>query len=207
MKKVTQVQKQFIIEVDENDDLGNKWFNEEEPINLKSGKKFEQNPFVYNECGQVVLEHKSKYQKKVIMKDNDVVFMETGEIVGTGDRVVLRNQLVDEDKFAKIYVNQMSFMYDLSKSGIKVLHYIVSELVPNNDLVYIYLPRLLKFCGYKSNKQGYVGLKELIKAQIIAPSFMPGQWFINPSVIFNGNRLLLIQQYEKKKGNEKALEK
>jgi len=66
-------------------------------------------------------------------------------------------------------------------------------------MVYIFLPELLDFSQWTSNKQGYTALKELVKAGIIALSTRPGYWFINPAIVFNGDRLLFVQEFKKKK--------
>jgi hypothetical protein len=41
------------------------------------------------------------------------------------------------------------------------------------------------------------GVRELVEAKIIAPAFIPARWYINPTIIFNGDRLVLTARYEK----------
>jgi hypothetical protein len=51
-------------------------------------------------------------------------------------------------------------------------------------------------------------LAELIGNEIIAMSDKPNIWYINPSVIFNGDRIAFIKEYNLKKdisGNDKLV--
>ena len=61
----------------------------------------------------------------------------------------------------------------------------------------------MKFCGYKTNGSVYDGLFNLIKTGIIAKSKKSYVLFINPTVVFNGNRITFINTYTKKKKQER----
>lgn len=178
---------------------------EEQTINLRSNEsKHETNPFIEDTSG-MTLDIKTRKKKTIVMGNEDVVYVESGEVKNSGGHFLYRTQEVDEEKFAKVYIGGMAQLYGLTKSGIKAFHYIISELKPNNDKVYIYLPDLLKFSQWTSNKQGYQALKELVKAGIIALSTRPGYWFINPAIVFNGDRLLFVQEYKKKKNDNQLI--
>jgi hypothetical protein len=57
---------------------------------------------------------------------------------------------------------------------------------------------MCSFCGWSTTTQVYLGLGELIKNKIIAPSVNSNLWFINPNVIFNGDRIAFIKEYKLK---------
>ena len=44
----------------------------------------------------------------------------------------------------------------------------------------------------------FVGFASLVKAGIIARSEMPNMYFINPLIVFNGNRITFAKTYIKK---------
>ena len=179
-------------------------WNKDNKIDLReTEKKFKKNPFVFdNEDSNITdLAFPTKKKNKLIGKTDVMpVDISTGQIIG-GNYMYMQKE-VDEEKFVKIYVNQMESIYGLKKTGIICLTFISHKLPPNKDMVYIFLPELKEFGGWKSDKQAYAGLKELVLNKIIAPSWMPGFWFINPHIVFNGNRITLIQDYVKKEKNE-----
>jgi hypothetical protein len=166
--------------------------------------KHSQNPFIFeNDKEKKVLtwELPTKTKKKIIgNSDLGVVNMSSGELAGGNFLWEAKN--IDEEQFSKIYLSEMHHLYGLKKTGLVALSYLLNKLEPNKDLVYIYPPDMMKFCNYKVKKTCYTGLKELIKAELIAPSLQPGFWYINPRVIFNGNRLTLIKTYTKNGFNE-----
>jgi hypothetical protein len=177
---------------------------ENDEINLKKlEKKFEKNPFVFDntENGILNLQLPTKKQKKIVGSSNLVVEdTYTGEVVG--GNFLWTEKIVDEEQFAKVYLKEMHHLYGLKRTGLQTLHYLLSKLEPNKDLVYIFYPDMQDFCGWTNKRTCYTGLKELIAHKFIAPSFMSGWWFINPQIIFNGNRLTLITNYTKKGTNE-----
>ena len=109
---------------------------------------------------------------------------------------------VDKSQFIKLYVNEVSSLFNLSKSGLKIFGYIVTNIKPINDEVYLHIQTIQKYYNYKSNVSIYRGLRELIDANIVAKSERPNIWYINPAVIFNGDRLVFIREYRLKKVND-----
>jgi len=169
----------------------------------KLGVRYEKNPFIFDSNPEdSILRLAFPKTKKLVgkMKNIDLVNTETGEI--EGGNFLYQNIKVDEQQFAKIYLNKMHHLYELSKPALIALHFILNELKPNKDQVYIYNPNLQKFANWKSKRQVYTALKELIQKNIIAPSLYPGIWFINIHIVFNGNRIVLIQDYRKQEQNE-----
>jgi len=170
-------------------------------VSLRKAVKHEKNPFVFDDDDKLIIDLPTRIKKQyyVSMEYDDKTFYQTGELTNEeGGHYIYSKKEIEPEKFVKVYTAGISAMYDLTKSGIKAFHYCTTILVPDSDVIYIYIPHMIEFCGWKSKKQAYVGLKELIRAEIIAPSFYPGKWFINPRVMFNGNRLMLIQDIRKK---------
>ncbi len=62
----------------------------------------------------------------------------------------------------------------------------------------------MAYCGYKSKMQCYRGLGELLANKIIAMSDQPNLWFINPKIVFNGDRIAFIKQYKITENNKKG---
>ena len=119
---------------------------------------------------------------------------DTGEVNGIA--LMHKQTIIDRDKFIKIYISEVSSLLDLSKSGLKVFGYILQSLQPQQHEIYIYFPDLLKACAYKSKNQAYKGLFELVKNKIIALSHKPNIWYINPNILFNGDRIAFVKEYK-----------
>lgn len=165
--------------------------------------KFKKNPFIFEDTDKAVLkiELPTKTKKKIIVSSElGVINVQTGEV--EGGNFLWKNVVVDEEKFAKIYMSEISVLYNLTKTGFRALSFILNKLEPNKDLVYIYYPEMQDYCNWKVRKTCNQGLKELTASKIIAPSLQPGFWFINPHIVFNGNRLTLVSNYIKKGTNE-----
>ena len=143
-----------------------------------------------------------------------------GILVGTADKILYdeetqqmsnlkvigRYEEVDQERFVKIFVNRFSQIMELSRTGGKGLQYIMSQLKPNSDEVYVYTIEMLDYCDWKYKSQCYRALNELVDKQIIYPSTRLNIWFINPAIMFNGNRLTFIEQYRLKKDKEPEVE-
>jgi len=190
-----------LIEQGSIDYKGRKIILSGEPLELRKVPKHKKNPFLFDEDDKLLIDVPVRVKKQfyVSKEYDDKTFYQTGEINHEeGGHYIYSKREVDPTEFIKVYTAGISAMYNLTKSGLKAFHYCTTRLIPDSDKIYIYIPDMAEFCGWKSKKQAYVGLKELIRAGIIAPSFHPGIWFINPQVIFNGNRLVLVRELRKK---------
>jgi hypothetical protein len=103
---------------------------------------------------------------------------------------------VDNAKFTKIYQGGLQAIFGLKSPGMKVLKIVLEQLslTPGRDeisLSYVMASSDIKQSTYTR------GVRELVEAKIIAPAFIPARWYINPTIIFNGDRLVLTARYEK----------
>ena len=170
---------------------------------IKIGEAYKVNPFVM-EDGKMILGVDRKIKKKIHGSTEDVLMnVITGDMKGTS--VIMRNKETDSNTFVKVFIASYDKLSNLGKAGQKLAHYIISNLKPNDDKIYIHIPEVCEFCGWKARNQFYTALKELYKNELLAPSEKSGIYFINPNVLFNGDRLLLIQQYTKIGSNQLEL--
>ena len=58
---------------------------------------------------------------------------------------------------------------------------------------------MLRIHQYKSDKAIYKGLAELVQSEIIARGPNEYNWFINPLIVFNGDRVSFTKTYVRKK--------
>lgn len=131
--------------------------------------------------------------KKAILA---VVNPDSGEIMG--QTTFMRQIEVDEDKFTKLYLGQFQLFFDLTTAGIRVFGYIMTCMKPKNDMVYFDRDDCIAYTKYKSVESVYRGLTELLKAGIIARGKNDNIYFINPLIIWNGDRVRFVNEYVKK---------
>lgn len=167
----------------------------------------EENPFV-EQAVQEVSRHIVKRKvnstadsEKAILK---AVNPYTGEELGTTSYVT--QKLVDEDKFTKIYLAQFKAFFNLSQTGIRVFGYVMQCMKPSKDSIAFSLADCMEYTGYKAKSSIYKGMAELLNSEIIARSKDDWRYFINPLIVFNGNRVAFVNEYIKANGKAKRLE-
>lgn len=159
----------------------------------------EENPFLKEAIEQVnsnvVKKYKtaSKTGEKAILQAFD---SNTGEILGHTQ--FIRQIEVDEQQFAKFYLSNFSAFFDLKPSSIKVFGYVLNQLTPNKDEFMFILEDCKKYTGYKAKASIFQGLGELVENKIIARGKTDFLYYINPMVVFNGNRITFSKTYVKK---------
>jgi hypothetical protein len=167
---------------------------------LKEAPIYEQNPFLDNMIGEFRIKNKTQMIKSL---DDDIsVMLVTNNGENVGHSAFMRQVQVDEDKFAKIYISQLAILWNLQKTSMRVLTYILHALRPNDDRIYFDMKECLKYCNWSVKQSVYNGLIGLINSKIIARTGKSYLFYINPSIVFNGSRVSFMTTYVKKKKNE-----
>ena len=181
-------------------------------------KRYDTNPFLNNLS--IPIGNKTIRISNLGADNNVLVNQITGEISGTH---VVSTKRVDKAKFVKVFADYMAWTFDLTKAGNKALvvtMWAVREKAIDKDQV-----DLGKYeCEEFLRKHGLLGLEngqdsvmsystfvrglgELERAKIIAKTKKAGRYFINPSCIFNGDRIAftsILERQEKFKVIEVA---
>ena len=166
---------------------------------LSHYKRNRDNPFleqaIENINSNIVKKFKSSKNsgEKAVLKAID----DNGEILGHTSFV--RKIEVDEEQFTKFYLAQFSSFWDLKSQAIKVFGYIMTKLVPKQDMFIFIMDECMEYTGYKGEKSIYIGLTSLVEAEIIARGPSDSLYFINPMVAFNGDRVTFAKTYVKKR--------
>jgi hypothetical protein len=153
------------------------------------------NPFLDETFNQVVKGEKIIYSGK---RPDVIIDGETGEI--KGESFFRRKVKVDKATFGKIYILNLKLWYDLSKSAMKVFGYIMENIRYNSDMFLFDLESCKDYTGYSAKNTIFNAISELIENKFIARTRTSNVYFINPSIFFNGDRLILFTEIEK---NEK----
>jgi len=149
------------------------------------------NPFI-----EETIQHVSISNKTILMGSKDDEFMVTAEGEFLGHSIFAHVKKVDKAQFAKIYLSNLSSLFDLSKTGIRVLSYIIKSVKPNSDWFLFEVIDCMEDTGYKSEKSVWKGMGELLQSKFIARSDRSYKYFINPTIFFNGDRISFIQSFQ-----------
>jgi hypothetical protein len=164
----------------------------------KSGLvKHKENPFI--EGGLVQL--KIRRKNIGVAMGAALVDPESGEVAGM--TTIAQRIEVDAEEFVKLFTKDISVFFDFTPTAIRtfaVLLKAVQKSAINRDKVYFRYEELeLANCNLPSSVF-YRGIKELIDKQFLAKAEAPNWYFLNPSLIFNGDRARFIKEYHIKKG-------
>ncbi|KAB3706894.1 MFS transporter [Phocaeicola vulgatus] len=168
-------------------------------LKLSDFQRNKENPFMKQAIedieNHVVKKYKSSTgsDKKAVVAVADT---DTGEVFRTS---FIRQIEVDKEQFAKLYLNNFAAFFDLSQAAIRVFGYIMTCMKPKNDMIMFILEDCLEYTKYTSKGTVYRGLAELVKAEIIARGINENLWFINPLIVFNGDRVSFTKTYVRKK--------
>lgn len=143
-------------------------------------------------------------------KDSHVLVNEsTGQSQGTH---LVTYRYVDSEQFIKLFTRNIALTFDLTSPGIKafnVLCWSVQVGALAKDEVSLDAIALEDFLAAYKNRNPSLkdfsvatfkrGLTELEKAKLIAKTVRAGRYFVNPSFVFNGDRVAFTTVIERKK--------
>lgn len=166
-------------------------------------EQFKENPFVEKAIQDIRIVKKTQVIRPKNRDEIQMITSTDGEI--TGYTAFTRFIEVDEERFAKVYLSQFASFWELSRAAIRVFSYILSVLKPKQDSFIFKMDDCLGHTKYKHKKDVLSGLGNLIECNIIARSNYDWEYFINPLVVFNGDRVAFTKMYvKKKKDKEKS---
>lgn len=117
---------------------------------------------------------------------------------------------VEANQFVKLYTAGIAEVTGLSKPGARVFLYLFNEVSESYNknkteivLKYEYMQedeRYFSSSGKPISKSTfYKGIKDLMQHGFIAQSEIPFMFFVNPLYMFNGDRLVIVQEFFKDK--------
>lgn len=136
-------------------------------------------------------------------EDNILINQNTGEVLGTH---VTSFKQVDDAEFIKVFTANIALTFDLSQPGRKVfdmLLHVMQKQAISKDQIYLDDGVRQDFVMEHGVKMAtstmYRGIDNLVERCIIARSTRTNIYFINPSLVFNGDRVAFTRVIERKK--------
>lgn len=115
--------------------------------------------------------------------------------------------VADTRTFIKVYQQSVVSLKEMSNAAIKLYCFILFKLKPNKDYLTITYKNCSEFCAFNNKITYYNGLEQLLEQEFIFKADDPHQYWINVNLLFNGNRLNLINKDDIINGKEEDEEK
>lgn len=178
-------------------------------------ERYATNPFMKDllqqtKKGQTMKKYSPDGNKFMIVNTDNPTESATVTAFGTSEEVEM-------NRFVKLYVDGVGGIVGLKSAGKKVFRLLYLQIRGKEgrdrdeiSLNYALLPEETR--KTLSQATFYRGIRELIDQRFIAPTMAANIYYINPTYIFNGDRLVIMNQYllkqeEETKENFKRLNK
>ena len=150
-------------------------------------------------------------KKRITVKaDKVIIDPKTGEYEDTAEITKVFD--VDADQFVKVFTTNMKAFFSLKPSTYQLLNIIIMQLSKEFQGSSIYLNYgICKRYFEDNNDKGFsvssfhTAIKELIQKGFIAESEDSNLYWINPTLLFNGDRIKFAKEYRLKKSNQHDL--
>jgi len=160
---------------------------------VRNAPVFKENPFIAGALVQVKGRRKNYTVASGAMTLTDRVGMVQGAVQHSITRIV------DDSQFVKVFAEGVAGIYDLSKPGAKVFRFLFDEVQksPNQDRMYLYFMDAVEepYCIPKT--AFFKGMAELLNKGFLAKSANPNMFFLNPAMMWNGDRFRFVNEYQR----------
>lgn len=148
--------------------------------------------------------------KKVTIAGGFLTSGETGESIQHAG--IHRVEFVDEDRFVKLFTQNIKVFFDLTPASQKVLQCVLATLQENPNAEGIHLPWFAVEDYTKANHlkisraSFHNAMREMLAKGFVAESEHPNFYWINPHLFFNGDRMTFITEYRRGPKPEKVVD-
>lgn len=104
-------------------------------------------------------------------------------------------QKVDKETFIKVFRDSLQYIAKLSRTAQAVLWYVMDNLPKDKGYVVIDNSTVMDFCNFKNRKSVRDGVVELLEKNILTKSTVTKKYWVNPLIMFNGNRITYAKEY------------
>lgn len=133
-----------------------------------------------------------------------VIHNQTGEVL-EDQLAVARVRMVDADQFVKVYLANLHVFFDLGKPAQRVAEFVFQQVghraLGRGEVLLTFWEYEEYFAGRSGGTRPtwQRGLAELASKNLIAKSPAANVWWINPAVMFNGDRARFITEIRRSK--------
>jgi hypothetical protein len=162
---------------------------------------YKSNPFTE------VLEIRTKKKMIKVGHGKQLIDTRTGEMENVTQIITYKE--VDDDEFVKFFTGNIALTFDLTAAGNKAFQLVMrvaqkeaigrDDIYLNDEVVESFVSEFKVKLSISTFRRG---LKEILLKQILAKSTKTNVYYINPNLIFNGDRVAFTQAVKRKKKSE-----
>lgn len=173
---------------------------------VRSAPSHKENPFIQGSLVQV----RGRKKNYTVASGSMTLTDQTGQVQGAIQHSITR--VIDDSLFVKVFSDGVAGMYDLGSAGSKVFRFLFDEVQknPNQDRMYLYFMDALEDPWKIPKTTFFKGMAELLEKGFLAKSANPNMFFLNPAMMWNGDRFRFVQEYQRassiKKTDQQELE-
>lgn len=178
---------------------------EQKSIKIRNLPTYKHNPFI---VGSDLAPNERKRTEIVFDGKQALVNTDTGEV--SDEHIAMAKiKTVESDKFIKLYASHMHILFELGKPAQRVCEFVchqVSSRAINKGEIIMSFPEFEEYFKGKTGctRQSFMrGLQDLASKNLIAKTLTRDIWYINPAIIFNGERARFITEIRRKTKHEK----
>jgi hypothetical protein len=131
-----------------------------------------------------------------------MIVPDTGEVLAKGAFAFIEDRSVDGEEFVKIYLDGVRKFAELTKSGALLFEFVYHAMSgregKDKDTLAMNYVIVSKWDAGLSERTYQRGLGELLQKEFLFRSLATDVYFVNVRFMFNGNRIALIQSYQRK---------
>lgn len=102
---------------------------------------------------------------------------------------------MDNASFVKLFKGNYDMLKGLSSAGFNFFFYMTEFLLEKNHyFIYVDVDKVAEKMGYKTRKSVYDALIELLNLDILRKKTGEGFFWVNPSVVFRGDRTWVLNK-------------
>jgi hypothetical protein len=158
---------------------------------------YDENPSV---AGRFSVAMRSKPQKNG--RQALMIAPDTGEVLGEGVFGFITDEVVDNERFVKIYLDGIKQHGQLTKAGLLIFEFVYTQISgmqgKDRDTVMLNHYIAQKWKPSLSRATYYRGMNELLDRGFLFRSPAADVYFINVRFMFNGDRMTVVRTYRRK---------
>lgn len=160
---------------------------------VRNAPAHRENPFL----GGALVQVKGRKKNYQIASTAMTLADRNGQVQGTVQHTVTK--IIDDSLFVKVFADGVAGIYDLGRPGTKVFRFLFDEVQknPNQDRIYLYFMDALEEPWRIPKSTFFKGMAELLEKGFLAKSANPNMFFLNPAMMWNGDRFRFVQEYQR----------
>jgi hypothetical protein len=158
---------------------------------------YDENPSVVGRFPVTMRSRSLKNGRQAVM-----IAPDTGEVLGEGAFGFITEEVVDNERFVKIYLDGIKQHGQLTKAGLLIFEFVYTQISgmqgKDRDTVMLNHYIAQKWKPSLSRATYYRGMNELLDRDFLFRSPAADVYFINVRFMFNGDRMTVVRTYRRK---------